>query len=185
MLLLEADVEGAEYEVLKHADARAFSVVLVETQGGSREKNSAVHRLLRSSGLEISREVHLFSNSVYVRPELQEGGRATVPPGLLLPGAQPGFCGPRKAPDGGDCDTGDRGSWRMSRFRNFNVSSCLQRCQMECARCQYVSVSLLGHDCSWWASCDLGQLWTQGRKATYQSLRVPTRHKKKVQIFFS
>lgn len=172
MLLLVADVEGAEYEVLKHADARAFSVVLVETQGGSREKNSAVHRLLRSSGLEISREVRSFSNGVYVRPELQKGRRALVPPGMLLPGAQPGFCGPRKAPDEGDCDTGDRGSWRLSRFRRFNVSSCLHRCERECARCRYVSISLLGHDCSWWASCDLDRLWTQGRKGTYQSLLV-------------
>ena len=70
-LLLAADVEGAEYEVLKNANPRAFSVVLVETQGGSREKNRAVHQLLTSSGLQVSSAVRVPSSSVYVRPELQ------------------------------------------------------------------------------------------------------------------
>ena len=159
-LLLAADVEGAEYEVLKNANPRAFSVVLVETQGGSREKNRAVHNLLTSSGLQVSSEVRVPSSSVYVRPELQPtSAQLVLPPALQVSrDARPGHCGVTTDRDPGDCNAGEKGSWRISRFRNFDVSSCIHRCKFECPRCRYVSVSLQAHDCSWYASCDLERL---------------------------
>ena len=158
-LLLAADVEGAEYEVLKNANPRAFSVVLVETQGGSREKNRAVHQLLTSSGLQVSSEVRVPSSSVYVRPELQLTiAQPVLPPALRMSDARPGHCGATIDRDPGNCNAGDKGSWRISRFRKFNVSSCIHRCKFECPRCRYISVSLQAHDCSWYASCDLERL---------------------------
>ena len=136
-LLLAADVEGAEYEVLKNANPRAFSVVLVETQGGSREKNRAVHQLLTSSGLQVSSEVRVPSSSVYVRPELQLTiAQQVLPPALRMSGARPGHCGATIDRDPGNCNAGDKGSWRISRFRKFNVSSCIHRCKFECPRCR-------------------------------------------------
>ena len=126
----------------------------VETQDGSREKNRAVlHELLVASGMEVSREFQVPSSSVYVQPGLQPApttpnGRAdaVMPAAMLLPGAQPGYCAVTKARDAGDCDAGEKGSWRMSRFRAFNVSGCLYRCRSECARCRYITVSLQAHD---------------------------------------
>ena len=175
------DVEGAEFEVLKHAHPRVFSVVMVETQGGSREKNKAVHELLLASGLEVSREFQVPSSSVFVQPGLQPApatpnGRApadtAVPAAMLLPGAQPGYCAATKARDAGDCNTGEKGAWRISRFRPLNVSGCLHRCRSECAQCRYVTVSLQAHDCSWYASCDLERLSYAGNGADHQSLAV-------------
>tara|TARA_B110001452_G_scaffold43157_1_gene33044 strand:- start:1077 stop:2054 length:978 start_codon:yes stop_codon:yes gene_type:complete len=170
---LSLDVEGAEYEVLKHAHPRMFSVVLVETEGGSVEKNEAVHSLLLSSGLVLSREVRVPSSSVYVRPELQltpSHARPFLPPALLIPGAQPGYCAATREGQRGDCDAGERGSWRISRFRKFNVSSCVHRCRWECKQCRYVTVSLQTNDCSWYSSCDFQQLKDAGMD--HQSLPV-------------
>ena len=151
----------------------------VETQGGSREKKRAVHELLVASGMEVSREFQVPSSSVYVQPGLQPApttpnGRAdaVMPAAMLLPGAQPGYCAVTKARDAGDCDAGEKGSWRMSRFRAFNVSGCLYRCRSECARCRYITVSLQAHDCSWYASCDLTRLNVAGGGADHQSLAV-------------
>jgi len=171
--LLAADVEGAEYEVLKHTDARMFSVVLVETEGGSVGKNQAVHSLLLSSGLVLSNEVQVPSSSIYMRPELQltsNHAQPFLPPALLIPGSQPGYCAMTRDKSRGDCDAGEKGSWRISRFRNFNVSSCIHRCRWECKRCRYISVSLRSNDCSWYASCDLQQLNDAGMD--HQSLHV-------------
>ena len=56
---------------------------------------------------------------------------------------------------------GDKGSWDLwnneSSTQHVAVTSCLSRCS-KCSRCNFISVSVKEHDCSWFYSCDLDRL---------------------------
>ena len=76
--------------------------------------------------------------------------------------ATEGYCEETNTGDAGDCDAGEKGSWRLGSGNLTSVHGCVWRCAHACARCQYVSVSLPEHDCSWYASCQMGSLHNAG-----------------------
>ena len=59
-----------------------------------------------------------------------------------------GFCA--QTYGGGDCATGDSGAWPLG--RGEGMESCVRRC-LGCERCNAVSYSRLGADCSWFHAC--------------------------------
>ena len=79
----------------------------------------------------------------------------------------PGYCNVTKSGWSGKlkCSTHWSGSWRIplppsltsypSRARQW----CLERCS-ECERCAFISVSVAGRDCSWFAHCETSALQT-------------------------
>uniref|UniRef100_A0A7S2NG51 Uncharacterized protein n=1 Tax=Haptolina brevifila TaxID=156173 RepID=A0A7S2NG51_9EUKA len=78
----------------------------------------------------------------------------------LLPHA--GFCSATEE-GGGDCEAGDKGSWRLAHHEQLDWTSaatvCFARCAA-CRRCRYISVSTTWGDCSWFHQCALHQLQT-------------------------
>ena len=68
---------------------------------------------------------------------------------------------------GGDCASDSQGAWAM----RGALSDCVRRCRC-CARCRYVSYSRHNSDCSWFASCDLAALKTDGQAASYRTVPV-------------
>ena len=78
--------------------------------------------------------------------------------------ARAGSCGQTRAGAGGDCAHGDKGvlrgavarSWQWSSLHALTIS-CLHACAA-CGRCNYISVSLLYVDCSWYHRCDVDHL---------------------------
>ena len=97
-----------------------------------------------------------------------------------LANASAGHCG--ATIDLGDCEIGDQGTfgappatkskdpWRRA------TRWCLQQCGT-CRRCSYISVSIKYEDCSWYASCDLGNLHMppSKRKRDFFSGGMPSR----------
>lgn len=70
----------------------------------------------------------------------------------------PGVCAPTAENDGGDCASGDSGSWSTVKHQIKSMGGCVARCNA-CARCAFVSLSLLSHqECSWYAECNLDDL---------------------------
>ena len=59
--------------------------------------------------------------------------------------------------DEGDCDRGDKGSFRVGEPALPHLKACVDACK-GCTRCRYVSFSTSHEDCSWFHSCDLGRL---------------------------
>ena len=59
------------------------------------------------------------------------------------------------------CSTDSKGAWHISRALNDTQARdyCAMRCR-RCERCNYVSVSKLWKDCSWFNECDLTTLGT-------------------------
>lgn len=85
-------------------------------------------------------------------------------------GSHRGKCGPTVSDDPGDCESGDRGMWRLTTFDSSRpalaASACLHRCS-RCRRCNFISVSHLNNDCSWFNTCNLSGLdWAEGRYST-------------------
>eukprot|EP00966_Prymnesium_polylepis_P227078 5254401-Prymnesium_polylepis.1 len=79
-------------------------------------------------------------------------------------------------PESSDCERGALGMWSRRPRRNQplaipNLSACVARCH-GCKRCNYVSYSLLNHDCSWYHSC-VTQPWARpvGRRPLDEALR--------------
>ena len=81
---------------------------------------------------------------------------------------RPGFCSATST-DGGDCDTGSSGSWKVVRASargTHNASGahvsrmhqCVEMCKRSCARCRFVSYSDTHRDCDWFHECDLSSL---------------------------
>ena len=67
-----------------------------------------------------------------------------------------GHCGATYEGQTGDCDGGLRGSWGLPHSIQTTAQAahfCLKRCRLWCARCNYISVSLAGRDCSWYFAC--------------------------------
>ena len=71
-----------------------------------------------------------------------------------------GYCAETSDGRSGDCELGDKGTFKLSRAQTLQWSSlrsaCVQRCQ-ECSRCSHVSFSVDLKDCSWFNSCDRPQ----------------------------
>ena len=88
-----------------------------------------------------------------------------------------GYCAPTTPADGGDCDTGDKGSWplRASVSRTFVLAArvCLARC-LACGSCNFVSLSITQKDCSWHRECPaVGGLGLQQGYRTGRMVREP------------
>ena len=71
-----------------------------------------------------------------------------------------GYCAATMDGDAGDCALGEQGSikhdatsWAEAEVRCWHICA-------GCARCQYISVSVKWHECSWFAACDLSNLRT-------------------------
>jgi hypothetical protein len=57
----------------------------------------------------------------------------------------------------GDCERGIKGSWWLPDDASRAWRPAAAWCNFQCAkcnRCRFISVSLLGHDCSWYWNCD-------------------------------
>ena len=77
-----------------------------------------------------------------------------------------------------DCENGISGAWHMSKLTRRDEDalreSCVERC-MRCARCRFISFSIVWGDCSWYHDCEMGALKTElGGTAIngYSSARV-------------
>ena len=77
-----------------------------------------------------------------------------------LSSAMGGYCG-RTVDGPDDCDYDLEGSFSLSHVNSTNwhaaVSACISFCAA-CAQCNFVSVSLVYRDCSWFNECDLQHL---------------------------
>lgn len=102
----------------------------------------------------------------------REGAGASVAAQRWLQAAALGYCAETTGP--GNCERGNKGSWTLqadeTRSWDRAATVCLQHCA-GCARCQHVSISLWHADCSWFASCQHGQL--QQGVAGFRSAAVP------------
>jgi hypothetical protein len=60
-----------------------------------------------------------------------------------------------------DCENGMSGAWHMSKLTRKDEDalreSCVERC-MRCARCRFISFSIVWGDCSWYHDCEMGAL---------------------------
>ena len=74
----------------------------------------------------------------------------------LSNGSRRGVC---EATDFGEsnCDVDSMGSWNTAEYSIGGFHECVHRCR-KCRRCHFVSFSALGHDCSWYNTCDLDNL---------------------------
>lgn len=78
-----------------------------------------------------------------------------------------GYCAPTDTGDAGDCEHGQRGSWRLNPWMRgwtsgiYDEYSCVRHCVRSCTRCRFVSVSMVDGDCSWYSGCEMGALQTQ------------------------
>jgi|LauGreSBDMM110SN_4_FD.fasta_scaffold67329_1 hypothetical protein len=75
-----------------------------------------------------------------------------------------GYCGITSS-SMGNCERGNMGSWQ-----GLDHSACIQRCQ-RCTRCNFISVSHVEKDCSWYTACGLPlQIWHGGE--TFRTVKV-------------
>ena len=169
---LSLDVEGAEDKVLRSSDPRAFAMIMVESDGTNLPKERRVHRRLLRAGFRPSstlvkasrvyeatptrrRSSRGVAASAASAPHSSGGGAAAHP--LMLPHSRPGYCSVT-AGGAGNCSSGASGSWPVGVLRGAHrdavpdVSACLERCA-RCARCRFLTVSLVDLECSWYARC--------------------------------
>eukprot|EP00966_Prymnesium_polylepis_P042820 995305-Prymnesium_polylepis.1 len=66
---------------------------------------------------------------------------------------RPGTCGYTPWGQAGDCIAGWQGTWSLRRLGVANLSGCAEHCRARCARCRYVSFSVIDDDCSWFRIC--------------------------------
>lgn len=84
-----------------------------------------------------------------------------------------GYCAETTTGDAGDCERGERGSWRLTmRHGIWDEYACVRHCVRSCPRCRYVSVSLAQKDCSWYHSCDMRQLHTAQPQLGFRSFAI-------------
>lgn len=76
-----------------------------------------------------------------------------------------GHCGPTEQGEEGDCDKGDKGSlpFGPKAVEVFGVRltddvACVNFCKDRCKRCNFVTISHKGQDCSWYSSCKWDRL---------------------------
>lgn len=81
-----------------------------------------------------------------------------------------GYCAITDDTNPGDCNKGDKGSWRMAQG-STELVACMEQCA-RCARCRFVSHSLAHGDCSWFAQCDVRRLGLHHGGETYTTVRV-------------
>jgi len=186
---LSLDVEGAEEKVLKTISSARFKIVLVEMDGHDAAKDMRVHLRLVRAGMRVvpkSLGVNTLSTA-YVGagvPTVQPAAWDTI---FTRTGPRDGLCaqpvlwpGRSTFPDGGNCDAGNSGSWKLKRELTDPATHCWQRC-LRCARCRFVTVTYrhvwLGqayhlNTCEWHSACDLDNLmkghvmdWTPKHKS--------------------
>ena len=170
---LSLDVEGAEEKVLAHAQPSAFSLIMVESDGSDLPKERRIQRQLVRAGFSPSstliknsrvyESAALAAQSARLRagdaPAAAPFAGAASPPPLRLPFSVPGYCGVTSS-DPGNCSAGQSGSWpvgvlrQKSRGAVADVSGCLERCA-GCQNCNFLTVSLVDLECSWFLSCPL------------------------------
>jgi hypothetical protein len=100
-------------------------------------------------------------------PAASAGGNAPL---TTLSDTSYGYCAATVDGDNGDCDAGVRGSWMASEAGVQTLAECADLCG-NCSRCNYVSFSLAGNDCSWHHSCSLEKLHAD--VGDFQSRAVP------------
>ena len=77
----------------------------------------------------------------------------------LIQGGRLGFCS--MAADEGGCVAGSKGSWKARANGITSMAGCADRC-LRCARCSCISFSRPLDNCSWFDSCDVHSLRTEG-----------------------
>lgn len=99
------------------------------------------------------------------------------------PAASLGVCDVTQ-PHTGDCEAGDQGMWPL----NASVTNwqsgmrlCRASCQ-QCARCNFISVSLQENECNWFHDCDLSDLTSTGSHAEWRSQKVRGVRKNKARV---
>ena len=99
------------------------------------------------------------------------------------PAASLGVCDVTQ-PHTGDCEAGDQGMWRLNASVNASVTNwqsgmrlCRASCQ-QCARCNFISVSLQENECNWFHDCDLSDLTSTSSHAEWRSQKVRSVRKK-------
>ena len=85
-----------------------------------------------------------------------------------------GHCG--ATADEGNCEKGSNGGYNTTIHGLHTLDECRARCR-RCARCNYVSFSLLHEDCSWYNRCDLRSLSLRWAGFSYRSGVVRSWHK--------
>lgn len=83
--------------------------------------------------------------------------------------AKRGYCAPTKAFAAGDCAVGGMGTWPLNGLTP--LANCVQRCAESCARCRFVSYSVIEAECSWYHDCDIERLQTRHSR-DHQTLAV-------------
>ena len=89
-------------------------------------------------------------------------GRSRV---LRLPHSRAGYCAPTDSARPANCTSSDQGVWRLAtpyhpfgsheqprRGDATSATDCLARCH-RCARCNFVTISLIDGECSWYHHC--------------------------------
>jgi len=106
---------------------------------------------LASSSLTTSSATSSLSMSVFAAIATNQSA--------ALPAWHAGFCALTETTV--DCLEAEAGAWRLplavSRDWRSAMAACARRCAA-CARCKYVSLSLLMGDCSWFSTCDVDDL---------------------------
>ena len=86
-------------------------------------------------------------------------------------GSQRGLCAETTF-DPGDCKGGLSGSWEPGASSGVHsLADCVAACKC-CSACRFISFSAANKDCSWYRSCDLSGLTTDGVAAGYVTLAV-------------
>ena len=84
-----------------------------------------------------------------------------------------------------DCTAGDQGAWRLSPSNSSGWAVALHACHdlcNACARCNFISASLLEAECGWFNACDLANLRKTSR-AEWRTVRIRRpRHQPKAEI---
>ena len=110
----------------------------------------------------------------HIRKLFGKSGKAM----LALPTPHVGHCGPTQEGEEGDCLTGNNGNLPFGPGAPPNPMGiltevdCVRMCAERCARCNYVSISERGHDCSWYHSCDLNALALEPRWLKHKTYSV-------------
>ena len=110
----------------------------------------------------------------HIRKLFGKSGKAM----LALPTPHVGHCGPTQEGEEGDCLTGNNGNLPFGPGAPPNPMGiltevdCVRMCAERCARCNYVSISERGHDCSWYHSCDLNALAMEPRWLKHKTYSV-------------
>jgi len=175
----------------RHHLLEAEAAALNATERGAVQLTfSCIHAWLRAAGANI-----MPPSGATARPALRpapfdrlqggwgEEGRATShagPAGVCHAGGRVGYCDvTTEGPS--DCRTDDKGSWTLRQQEGALYEDLFAQCKarcMQCANCNYVSVSKGGRygatkaTCDWFRNCTSGPLQTAFGGGTYTTFEV-------------